>query len=140
MSNKTKNKADNRTKKRKTGDLGEKVVCTFLMKRGFEIVETNYLKKYGELDIIAKKDDINHFIEVKSVSCETFPNVNHETDGYKPEDNLHAWKLKRLSKTIQAYIQERKIFDKEWQFDIATVYLNTVTRTARVVLLEDIIL
>ncbi len=130
----------NKTEKRKTGDLGETITCTFLMKQGFSIVEQNYLKKYGEIDIIALKDEIYHFIEVKTVSCESFPDVNHETDGYRPEDNVHAWKLKKLSKTIQAYILDKKIFEYEWQFDVALVYLNTVKRVARVNLLEDIIL
>ncbi len=141
MSNKTKqNKGDRRTKKRKIGDLGENIAVTFLMKQGFDVVDRNYLKKYGELDIVAIKGEIYHFIEVKSVSCESFPDVNHETDSYRPEDNVHGYKLKRLSKTIQAYILEKQVYEREWQFDIAVVYLNTITRTARVKLLEDIIL
>jgi len=57
------------SKSRKTGDLGESIACRFLINKGFSIVERNYLKKWGEIDIIAKKDGKAHFIEVKSVSC-----------------------------------------------------------------------
>ena len=44
----------NITEKRKTGNLGEDLACRFLMKHGFNIIERNYLKKCGEIDIIAQ--------------------------------------------------------------------------------------
>ena len=62
---------NNLTEKRKTGNLGEDLACRFLMKHEFNISERNYLKKCGEIDIIADKGSKIHFIEVKSVSCET---------------------------------------------------------------------
>src|SRR3989344_6399479 len=97
-------KLDNRTEKRKLGDIGENIACEFLKKHSFEIIERNYLRKWGEIDIVAKKSDIIHFVEVKSVSCVTFAkNVSDET-GYRPEDNMHPWKLKRLARTIQTYL------------------------------------
>ncbi|MEK7148263.1 MAG: YraN family protein, partial [Patescibacteria group bacterium] len=96
-------KLDNRTEKRKLGDIGENIACDFLKARGFEIVERNYLRKWGEIDIVTKKKGIIHFVEVKSVSYATFPiNVPHVTNGgFRPEDNMHPWKLKRLARTIQ---------------------------------------
>ncbi len=47
-----------KTEKRIIGDIGEKVVVNFLLKKGYKIVEKNYLKKFGEIDIVAvlKKD------------------------------------------------------------------------------------
>jgi len=44
------NKIDNR----KTGNLGEDLACRYLKIKGFEIIERNYWKKYGEIDIVAK--------------------------------------------------------------------------------------
>src|SRR3989344_5717759 len=59
---------DKRTGKRKSGDIGENIACNFLKRRGFEILERNYSKKWGEIDIVTKRAGLIHFIEVKSVT------------------------------------------------------------------------
>ncbi len=120
------------TDKQVIGNLGENIACKFLMKHGFEILNRNYRKKWGEIDIISKKDKIIHFVEVKSVS--------HETD-YLPEENIHPWKRKRLSRAIQTYLLEKKISDEtEWQTDSLAVFLDFKTRMARIRMVENIIL
>ncbi len=128
-------KIDNRTEKRKLGDWGEEQACVFLMRQGLEIVERNYLRKWGELDVIARKGHKLHFVEVKTVSYVT-------SRGYKPEDNLHPWKLKRLSRVIQTYLLGYSHVTREidWQFDVITVYLDPKTGETRVEWLEDVIL
>jgi Holliday junction resolvase-like predicted endonuclease len=79
----------------KTGEIGENIAAKFLVKQGFSIKDRNYTKKWGEIDIVAEKDNKIYFIEVKSVSRETLDDVTHETlDQYNPEDNMHPWKLK----------------------------------------------
>ncbi len=134
-------KADTRTNKRIIGDSGEDIVCTFLMKQGFKILDRNYLKPYGELDIVGSKDGKYHFIEVKTVSCEMDSFVTRRTsDRYRPEDNVHAWKLRKLGRVIQAYLLHKKLFDADWQFDVALVYLDSKTGKSVIEMLEDIIL
>ena len=131
------------TEKRKTGNLGEDLACRFLMKHGFDIVERNYLKKCGEIDIIANKGGKLHFIEVKSVSCETLPNVSGKTNNndYRPEDNVHQWKLQRLAKTIQVYLIEKDVSgETEWQFDVITVYIDKKYLVSKVLMLENVVL
>ncbi len=133
------------THKQKIGRVGEDIAVKYLENKGFEIVEQNYRKKYGEIDIIAQKGKILHFIEVKSVSCENMDdfvvNVSRVTDEHRPEDNIHHKKLKRLSNTLQVYLFEK--FPKvqpEWVFDVITVRLSMETRQARVKFLENLIL
>ena len=131
---------DNRTEKRKLGDIGENVACDFLEKRGFEIVERNYLRKWGEIDIITKKSNIIHFVEVKSVSRVTLNNVSRGTNGeFRAEDNMHPWKLKRLSRVVQTYLLERKL-DCDWQLDLITVKIDQKNRKARVEMIEKVII
>ena len=141
------------------GKIGEETACKFLMKHGYQIILRNYWKKWGEIDIVAKKDRVIHFVEVKTVSrdlthnhkevsqdfvsCETEEKcVNHETsDSYRPEDNIHPWKLKRLSRAIQTYIIENNITDEDdWQFDAITVFLDIENKLAKVDHIKDIIL
>jgi len=111
------------------------------MKHGHKIRDRNYRKKWGEIDIISEKDRIFHFVEVKSVSREILPsNVNHETNDYRPEDNVHPWKLKRLYRTIQTYLLDENVSDEtEWQIDIIAVFINIKTRRAKVRMTENII-
>ena len=138
------------------GKIGEETACKFLMKHGYQIILRNYWKKWGEIDIVAKKYRTTHFVEVKTVSrdlisglinkdfvsCETEKRVNHETfDNYRPEDNIHPWKLKRLSRVIQTYLIENDTGgDGEWQFDAITVFLDMKNKVAKVDHIKDIIL
>lgn len=128
------NKLDKRTEKRKLGDIGENIASDYLKRHGFEILDRNYLRKWGELDIVAKKKEIIHFVEVKSVS------VTYVTSSYRPEENVHPWKLKRLSRAMQTYILEKRLDDKEFQLDIITVKINQTNRKARVELIENVII
>lgn len=122
---------DRRTEKRKLGDIGENIACEFLKKRGFEIIERNYSKKWGEIDIITKKGNLIRFIEVKTVT--------NQVSGYRPEDNMHPWKLKRLSRAIQTYLLDRKL-NCDWQLDLVTVKIDNQNRQARVEIIENIII
>ena len=131
---------DNRTKKRKLGDIGENIACDFLERRGLEIIERNYLRKWGEIDIIARKNNIIHFIEVKSVSRVTLDEpVTHGTTDYRPEDNMHQWKLRRLARTMQTYLLDKKL-DCDWQLDLITVKIDPQNRKARVEIIENLII
>ncbi|MFZ3011613.1 MAG: YraN family protein [Minisyncoccia bacterium] len=127
----------------KIGEIGENIAEKFLVKHGFSILERNYTKKWGEIDIIAEKNNRLYFIEVKSVSRVTLDNVSHVTtdNNYRPEDNMHPWKLKRMSRTIQTYLLSEKISEgKEWQVDLLVVYLDLKNKKARVKVVSDIIL
>ncbi len=141
MINKKPNKEP--TEKQKIGKIGEDCACKYLGKLGFEILDRNYLKKWGELDIVARKGRIIHFVEVKSVSrVVSNSNVIHETfDSYRAEDNMHPWKIKRLGRVIQSYLLQKDIPDDvEWLFDLAVVYVDIEKRLSKVILYEDIIL
>ncbi len=134
--------------KQKIGEIGENIAVKFLVKHDFLILDRNYTKKWGEIDIIAEKANKLYFIEVKSVSRETLNtfipksfNDSDERYQHRPEDNMHPWKLKRLSRTIQTYLLSERIpDDKEWQVDLIVVYLCQKEKKARVKVVSDIIL
>lgn len=125
-----------KTEKRRIGDIGEGIAVKYLENKGFSVIERNYLKPWGEIDIVARLGDTLHFVEVKTVSREPWERV-----GNRPEDNMHEYKLKRLSRAIRTYVLERKVGKElEWQIDLACVYLDFSSHRARVELLENIIL
>ncbi len=137
--------------KAQVGKIGEDTASRWLESKGYKIIERNYWKKWGEIDIVARRDDptkdggsILHFIEVKSVSRRAKPVGGESGDNpietdYLAEDNVHPWKLKRLSRAIQTYLLERKINEEQvWQIDVLTLELDFATRRAKVKLLPDV--
>jgi Holliday junction resolvase-like predicted endonuclease len=155
------------SEKRRFGNLGEDIAEMFLVKQGYRIVECNYLKKWGELDIVSEHNRILHFIEVKTVSAqrvshETSKNsvsrfvsqisftpkdfsldISHETpdtDEYLPEDNVNYWKQKRMIRAIQTYLIERNTDeDQEWQIDVITVKIDFSRKTAIIKHIENVV-
>ncbi len=131
------------SKSQQIGEIGENVAVKFLVKLGFSVIERNYTKKWGEIDIVTKKDNRVHFIEVKSVQRDmsVFPFIGRGINDYRAEDNMHPWKLKRLSRTIQTYLISRKIpEDMEWQLDLLIVYLDLKNKKAKIKVENDIVL
>lgn len=129
MSNKEINNKD-------IGKLGEDIACKYLIKKGFFIVCRNYRKRWGELDIIADKDNHIHFIEVKSVCVSSFNNKNY----HNPEENVDGWKIKQIRKMIWTYFDENnKGLEKEFYFHVICVYINMFRRFAKVNVIENII-
>jgi Holliday junction resolvase-like predicted endonuclease len=154
-------------KTQKVGALGEELVAKFLMKRGFTIADRNFRKKWGELDVITKKKNVLHFVEVKSVSRNLYDlpkyispaaresQVTHETsenradyfkhraskDTYRPEDNIHPMKIARLKRAIQSYILSGRVSSEtKWQFDVAAVFIDLEHKKVRIDFIENIIL
>jgi putative endonuclease len=136
------------SEKQKIGKLGEELAKKYLIKHSYTILAENYTKKYGEIDLIAQKDNKIHFIEVKSITTnETCQNVSYETspnvtrDTYDPLQNVHPMKLKRLSRVIQVYLLNKNVTrDTLWQFDVITVKINQKDKIGTVKHIKDIIL
>lgn len=124
------------------GPIGEEIVSTFLMKHGYQIIDRNFRRPWGELDVVAEKAGIIHFVEVKTVT-NVFNGVTHETtnkDSYRPEDNVHFLKTRRLSRVIRSFLAVKHVSDEtSWQFDVATVLLDQRNRKAKVKMLENLI-
>ena len=121
----------------KIGQLGESIATKFLTSKSFSIIERNYRKKWGEIDVIAEKDGILHFVEVKTVSRkkEDFG----DTSQYSPEENVHPQKIKRLYRTIETYLLEKKRTAGKWQFDVIGIFLDVENKKAVVRFTENVI-
>ena len=117
--------------------LGEDIGCRYLREKGFEIVGRNYLKKWGEIDIIVAKGGRVHFIEVKTASY--VPDQVGE-GGYRPEENVHPKKLERMRRVIQSYLLEKHLDESEWQFDVLAVFLDIEKKIARCRVTSDVVL
>lgn len=113
-----------KTPKRKIGDIGEEVAVKYLTQQGFQILERNFARKWGELDIIAKNKQEISFIEVKTLKKKS-------SQAFFPEQNVSWQKKRRLIRTAQTYLaQNHYPQDASWQIDVIAVELNWQTRRA----------
>lgn len=123
------------TKKQKIGDIGENVAEKYLLRKGYKILDTNYRKKCGEIDIIAEKAGIMRFVEVKTANT----TGSRETDLIvTPEEQAHQNKLKRVARASETWMAEKNREDDEYHIDVVTVRLDTETRIAKCRLFEEV--
>ncbi|TSC71305.1 MAG: hypothetical protein G01um101470_688, partial [Parcubacteria group bacterium Gr01-1014_70] len=88
------------------------------------------------------KDDKLHLVEVKTLSWDSTEEENTERMGrYRPEDNMHPQKLKRLARVTESYLSsKRRAQGMPWQFDVAAVFLDMEKKQAKIKMLLDLIL
>ena len=83
---------------RAKGNIAEDKAVVFLEKQNFVIVERNFYSRFGEIDIIATKDEVLHFVEVKS-------GLDYES----AVQNITPQKLSRLVKTAYVYMKKNSL-------------------------------
>jgi putative endonuclease len=92
------------------GKWGEDTVAAYLAERGYEIITRNARTPYGEIDIVAKQDDITIFVEVKSRTSNKMG---------LPEDSVNARKQAHMLACAEHYAAENAI--DHWQIDVIAV-------------------
>ncbi|MCS6819068.1 MAG: YraN family protein [Chitinophagales bacterium] len=97
-----------------TGKHGERIAANFLVQKGYEIKATNYRFGKAEIDLIAQKDGVLVFVEVKTRRSSKFG---------LPEEAVHHRKQRALVKAANAFVYEHEIHS-EIRFDIISVSIN----------------
>ncbi|XOB46786.1 MAG: YraN family protein [Candidatus Nealsonbacteria bacterium] len=115
------------------GNLGEKIAQDYLKNKGYKILDKNYCFRIpgspqkGEIDIIAKKDGVISFIEVKTLQNKGLSRI------FSPEDKVNFLKRKRLRKTAEYWLTKNKIpLDSKWQINIIAITINLVEKEAKI--------
>lgn len=93
---------------RTKGFEAEDRAAKWLSTQGFKIRDRNWLRKGGELDIVAQKEGVIHFIEVKS------------GEGFDPIYAFTPAKMRRVIQTAQQWLQSKRI-DSPWCVDALIV-------------------
>ena len=108
---------------RQFGNEAEDLATRFLEEAGFRIVERNYYaRKLGEIDIVAMRGGVLHFIEVKSASRD-----------FDPVFNLTQSKLRRVVNSAHYYLKEKRL-------DLPFCIDALIIRRGEVELIENITL
>ena len=132
--------AEKQGKRNIVGAYGEEVCVSYLDNLGFSIIARNYLKKWGEIDVIAQKNGVIHFVEVKTVShgtkCSRNEGVSHGT--WRPEEQVTTQKWGRMTRTIESWLLEHS-YEDEWQVDVAAIRLWPQETKAEVTYMPNLI-
>ena len=100
--------------KRKFGIIGEKIAQDYLRNNGYEILETNFCTKRGEIDIIAQKHNCIVFFEVK-----TRTNLKYGT----PAMAVNSVKKKHIKFVAKIFLALNKLKESEVRFDVIEVLI-----------------
>ena len=95
-----------------SGKMGEALACKYLEAKGYEILEVNFHSRFGEVDIIAKKEKCIMFVEVKTRKSVSYGN---------PSEFVTPKKMEKIIKTAMIYLDGNEC---EMRFDVAEVFLK----------------
>ncbi|MBI1856308.1 MAG: YraN family protein [Chloroflexi bacterium] len=98
------------THNQKVGKWGEQAAADYLLTRGYEIAARNVRTPYGEIDLIAQKEDFTIFIEVKARTNSKFG---------PPEIAVTSRKQQHMLSCAEHYAQQNEI--DHWQIDVIAV-------------------
>ncbi len=96
-----------------TGKAGEQLAADYLFKKGYQILAQNWRYSRWEVDVIAEKNAVLHFIEVKTRSSKKFG---------MPEEKVSHKKIQNLLHAAEQYLY----LNPQWkriQFDILSLLI-----------------
>ncbi len=111
---------------RKTGRFGEDLAADFLKKKGYEIVERNFATRFGEIDIIARKNGVTVFVEVKTKKGDEFGS---------PEEMVGKNKLGRVKRMATVYLDGKEV---TCRIDMVAVVLDGQNKVQRITHYENL--
>ena len=100
------------------GSFGEALARDYLISKGYKILNMNFRNKFGEIDIICKKNNLLIFCEIKSRYSNSFGS---------PIESITCYKQKQIIKLSELYLLSKKYYNFNVRHDIIEVIFNTIT-------------
>ena len=95
--------------KKTFGAIGEELAAQYLKKKKYQILDRNFSNKLGEIDIIAKQNDVIIFIEVKSRSSSKFG---------LPREAVTVYKRNKIRRIALVYLKQKRMLNSPCRFDV----------------------
>ena len=112
------------------GRMGETLAGLYLKNKGYAILERNWRTPYGEIDIVASKDDAIIFVEVKSRSSQSLG---------PPEISITTRKAEHMRSAASYYIQQHAELNADWRIDLVTIQLQPNNQPAIIDHFENVL-
>lgn len=110
------------------GNYGETLASNFLINNSYIILDMNYRNKYGEIDIICRKNNLIIFCEVKSRYTNSFG---------CPIESVTYYKQKQIIKLSQIYLLYKKYHNYNVRYDVIEVIFNNTNASFKVNHIKD---
>jgi len=114
--------------RQRLGKEGEELAASHLARRGYTILERNFRTRFGEIDLVARKDDFLVFVEVRTRRGRSFG---------IPEESITPNKREHLIAAAEEYLQIHDLADALWRIDLAAVELDRSGRLRRFQVIEN---
>lgn len=111
------------------GRLGERMAANYLSSHGYKIIEMNFQKRYGEIDIVAQDQDTLVFVEVKT---------RMENNLVPPEDSLISRKINSVKKSALFYKMKHPELPESLRIDFVGIVLDDALRPLKINHVENI--
>lgn len=112
-----------------TARLGEQIAAKYLEKLGFKIIEKNFRKGYGEIDLIAIENNTLVFVEVKTRTSKKFGTAFEAITPYK---------IKSLEKTALFYKKLHPSLPEGLRIDAIAIELDSLGNTSNIEHIKNI--
>ena len=100
------------------GKSGEKIAEEYLKKKGYKILEVNFVNNVGEIDIIARQKNIYVFVEVKYRKNDYFG---------LPREAVNTYKQRKIRAVANSYIKRYNLYDNVCRFDVIEILDDQIT-------------
>jgi len=97
------------------GHLGESIAAAFLEKKGYTILGKNWRTPYGEIDLIAKENNVISFVEVKTRASSSLG---------PPEISITPRKEEHMRNAAEYFIQQHPELNNDWRIDAVTIQIQ----------------
>jgi len=102
--------------KKTIGRIGEEIALKYLKDKGYTLLQKNFYCRWGEIDLIFKKDNKIIFVEVKT-------RVGDKKG--KPYEAVNFYKLQDLKRAINFYLLKKNYFYYKLSLEVVSVILNS---------------
>ena len=103
-----------------TGATGERAAAELLRKKGYEILERNFQTKFGEIDVVCRKDEVTVFVEVKTKTSDEFG---------EPWEMVNQYKLEQVKRMGELW-NIKNNWQGQCRIDVVGVWLDPTSRKA----------
>jgi putative endonuclease len=116
--------------RRTLGNRGEELASRKLQSLSYTVCERNWRCAVGELDIVAEKDGVLVFVEVRTRRGDRFGT---------PEESITPAKRAKLIEVTQTYLDEHGENDRTWRIDVVAIDIGPRGEVVRLDIIENAI-
>lgn len=117
------------TYKKQVGQYGETVACEFLEKRGYKIIKRNLQTSHKEIDILARINNVQVFVEVRTRTSQSFGGA---------VEAIGKRKIKNFQTAVKSYVINNNLDFNQVRLDFLAVDINKEKKTIKIRHFKDI--